>query len=567
MRNKKPSHFSPLISHSPTDVEESELYGYVTNKWSRTAVQPLLIALVVTAFFTACAVALDTLIWNVRFTALAPIFFLASLEGVYTTLWLNQPQRRQLNHLAYRAAEFLVIALLLRLYTWAIAATFPNPANLSDYLKYPYLLVLDGLFLIGLVLTLLAWVRAIAASNDFSELAIDRAEAYYFTLPPSEREAGMKPSLSNRAEIVAVIFRDWLIGGMILLGAAAFVALDPRRFPIQDSLRFVRELALPPAMIIALLVYFVAGLLLLSQARLGALNARWMYEGVIKTPDMERTWHRYVTWLLLALAGIALFLPLGSTLAIGQVLEVMVGSIVTIISSLLYLLMYFLGSLFRPATEQPPPATPIVQPTTAVPTAIPTPLPTSTAPPDDTAQLLISSAFWAVAIVMSIIAITFFLRDRGVRLNWGVLQGVGRGLANWVRALWRDTAEYATDFRHSLRARLQNQSQKETAAAPPPWRFVRLNALSPRDQIRYFYLSTLKRASDQGVPRRQAETPLEFAEDMKSNWPEAEGEIEELTEAFLRARYSPENLAKEDVNPVKKQWKRVKSRLRRRSEK
>jgi hypothetical protein len=97
----------------------------------------------------------------------------------------------------------------------------------------------------------------------------------------------------------------------------------------------------------------------------------------------------------------------------------------------------------------------------------------------------------------------------------------------------------------------------------PPWNFIRLNALSAREQIRYFYLSTVRRAGERGVPRDRSETPSEFAADLKENWPEAEGDIEALTDAFLHARYSRQEI--EDVSPVKQTWKRVKSSLRRRN--
>jgi hypothetical protein len=91
-----------------------------------------------------------------------------------------------------------------------------------------------------------------------------------------------------------------------------------------------------------------------------------------------------------------------------------------------------------------------------------------------------------------------------------------------------------------------------------------VNALSPRERIHYFYLSTVKRADQKGVTRLESETPLEFADDLKSNWPDAEEEIDELTNAFLQARYSPADIEEDDVTPLKKQWKRLKTNLRKR---
>jgi hypothetical protein len=93
---------------------------------------------------------------------------------------------------------------------------------------------------------------------------------------------------------------------------------------------------------------------------------------------------------------------------------------------------------------------------------------------------------------------------------------------------------------------------------------LRLNSLSPRERIWYFYLSTVKRAAEKGVVRGKAETPLEFSADLKAEWPEAEEDLDALTDAFLAARYSRREPGEEDVNPVKKRWRQVKSSLRRR---
>ena len=106
----------------------------------------------------------------------------------------------------------------------------------------------------------------------------------------------------------------------------------------------------------------------------------------------------------------------------------------------------------------------------------------------------------------------------------------------------------------------------KTPTAKPPWRFVRLNALSPREKVRYFYLSTLKRAEKGGVPRQESETPSEFANDLRLNWPDTSPEIEDLTEAFLVARYSRQPIAETDIPPIKAKWERLKSIIRRKTQ-
>jgi hypothetical protein len=80
--------------------------------------------------------------------------------------------------------------------------------------------------------------------------------------------------------------------------------------------------------------------------------------------------------------------------------------------------------------------------------------------------------------------------------------------------------------------------------------------------IRYFYLSTVRRASEQGVSREPGKTPLEYVQQLKTNWPEAENDLDDLTEAFIRARYSSQPIRREETNIVKAHWKRIRARLR-----
>ncbi len=82
--------------------------------------------------------------------------------------------------------------------------------------------------------------------------------------------------------------------------------------------------------------------------------------------------------------------------------------------------------------------------------------------------------------------------------------------------------------------------------------------------MRYFYLSTVRRAGDSGVVRRPSQTPLEFVRDLESSWPEAELDVEALTEAFVVARYDAVEIEPDQARQVKSVWERIKHLLRRR---
>jgi hypothetical protein len=331
-----------------------------------------------------------------------------------------------------------------------------------------------------------------------------------------------------------------------------------------STLALARQ-GLPPPLLLFLLVYFLGGFSLLSQAQLSAMNARWLINGVTRAGQVEKSWHRYTVWLLGGIALVAAFLPIGSTFAISSILNGILQGVIgagTFILSLLSTLMALLFLLFA-GEAAPETAEQLLQPTLPpLPTPTPTPIPSALPPPAVDTGLITSSLFWAVAIVMSVMAISFFLRERGVQVNTASLQRIWQLILHWLQITWKEAGHQIQDWQQAVRSRLQREP-KESVENQPPWRFIRLNALSPREQIRYFYLSTVKRASDKGVARQQAETPLEFADDLKEQWPEAEDDLDALTDAFLEARYGRSPIEAEDVNPVKKRWRQVKSSLRR----
>lgn len=546
---------------APSETGATEHLSFVTNTWSRTVIQPILIALLISSLFTGILAFLDVLMPDAQWLLLSFFCLFVALEGIYTTLWLNHLEQRTINRLAYRAAEFVVIIILLRLYTWVVTGGWPDPRPLQVWLRSPQVLFGGVLFLAGIVIILMVWQRVLEISDVFSQLAIDTAEAVYYSLTPQDRRLSERPLRIDRSQLVATFFQQWIWGGIILAACSTLSTLDLRMITTIRNPLAIGRLGLPPMMLAALLIYFISGFLLLSQGRLAAMNARWLNEGAARNMLVERSWHRTSLWVLLATVVVAAFLPLGETLAISRILQAIIGILTLTFYILSFLFFSLLSLLFQtvptPDSERPPGALENL--------VVPTPEPSATpAAPNETAAIVISSFFWTIIIVATIIAISFYLRERGYRLNLRSIKRFWSGFSGWLRQMWRGLSIQARDLQHAVRARLRVEAPEEDESKKSPWRFIRVNALSPREQIRYFYLSTARRAGDQGVQRRQSETPLEYAEDLKESWPDTEIDVEELTEAFLKARYSPQSIEKEDVNPVKRRWKHLRANLRRR---
>jgi hypothetical protein len=522
-----------------------------------------------TSVAAALLVIIQIIIPEQSWMSLAVICFIIALETAYTTTWLNEPGSHGVDKFAYRAAEMVIIFVVVRIFSWMFFGPgIPTRAEFETMLSRPLLLLLSGGFFTSLLVALVAWMTAASLSDVLSQLDLSVYEIRYYTLPPAERKARMddQPIQISRGTLVDRFMRIWLYGGMALVFLAALSSFDLPQVVTETNVLALTRLGLHPVMLAALLVYFLSGFWLLSYARMSLMNARWLFNGVAKEENMDRNWQRNSAIVLAIIALIATLLPIGSTVPFGRIVAVILGLIIYLLQLLFILLLtpftWLLAQFGRniefteQLVEPPPPIQPPPLP------------PAADAPPNEIAAIVLTSAFWTILIVVTVAAILFFLRERGYRLNWHELKRLWQQLRVWAHTTWDVIRGRARQTQRSIRLRFTTTQRTEEAPGSGSggrWRFIRLSTLSPRDQIRYLYLSVVRRAGDQGIRRRNSETPLEYVKDLKKQWPEVEGDLDELTGAFMKARYSPRPIEHEEINPTKARWKRVRSRLRRRN--
>jgi len=518
---------------------------------------PLMVATLVTALLLGPTVLLRVLAPRPEWRFLPPVVFLIALESVYTTRWLQHPDRRQLNGPLYRLAEITVIATVLRLLTWALAGGVPGWEEWRTYYLSP-LQFFDVVYAGYLAAGVLAWERGSTFGGLFNRLALSYAEIEFYSLSQKEqRERGDdRPLDRERPAIFDNLARNWLQGGFILAILAALTTIDLPTVVEADTVRNVSRLGLQPDMLLALLVYFLLGLWMLSYGRLIMMQARWAADGVQAGKDIGRRWLRASLALLLGAALVAAFLPIGSTFAISLVLSAIVQLALVFVQFfflLFALIPVFLLSLLGLAVPEGEEAAPPPIATPQQPVAGP--------PLDETTALVLGGIFWFVVVAVAAVALFFFLSERGYPLQSTNVHSWWRRLIAWLRTLWQGASDRAVALRRAVRVRLPTRKQ-ESEGGGLPWRFIRVGSLPPRERVRYFYLSIVRRAGEKGVERMKSETPAEYAHDLKHEWPNAEGEIEALTGAFLEARYSRRDFKEEEVNPVKRAWREVRATVR-----
>ncbi len=538
---------------------------YTTPSRTRHVTQPLFIALLVTALCTTLLTLIDIGIPFLPWLRLVGLLFFVALEAVYTSFWLEHPDRRLLARTNYRLAEFGVLLVIMRLFAFAASGRgLPTLETFRLYLREPLTFFSDGYFLLGALLVFVAWRLAIAHARIFQQLAISAAEAAFYSLPPHEQKRRIedRPIRTRRADLMAEFFRRWVWGGVMMIVVTAVSTTEFTQISAASNPLALARLGLRPSLVMALLLYFLAGLWLLSQARLQVMNARWLINNVGKDMLVEQRWQRSSLLLLLAVSLVAAFVPIGSTLPISRLLQMALGVILylgNLLWYLLTLLLTLLISLFL--REQPTPDLETTTPMPApLPTAVPQFSPLSPPEPSQAAQLLLSSFYWTVLIFLAVSAFLFFLRERGVLVNGRTARAFWQKLRTWAGQLWQGTQARGRALRRAIRRR-NGRLPLPALVSAPRRPLLRLGALSPREQVRYYYLALVRRAAESGTPRRPAETPLEYLHTLAQAWPDQQADTQEITAAFIAARYAPHEISKARANQTKETWKRLRKVL------
>lgn len=520
--------------------------------WQSHAARPLLIAIQATCLAAGLWVVLVNVSptpQDFRFTPL--LLFIAALAGVASAQWLAEPRQRLVGRTGFQLAQLLLLLLVLRLLTWAMTGNWPTLAMVRGWILEPWTFF-DGVFIATAILCALAWHRASVVSGIFYRLALTPGELAY----DNERRSGSfwrmahlpERVLVSRADLVEHYTTQWMVGGVFL---ALFAAATRVRIGPQLNIN-VLDMGIPPAMVAALVFYFLIGLALLSQARLAVLRAQWLLDGVEMPERLPSRWSRWSLLVIVAIGVLAALLPLGSTWQLGAIVNTLVLAlvqiamfIVSLIAALFALILSLLG--------EPPEMPEIPQDVTPAPPVVEV-VPMLQAPP-----WLGGAAFWLIALLALLIALRVLLGKEGLDVT-------RRKLASLLGLVWaqiKGWARGAQSLARSIQVNLPGRRSPETSAnARQSWRFIRLGGLPPREQVRYFYLSTLRRAADQGIVRRPAQTPGEFVQELESTWPEAEMDVEALTAAFVTARYDTIEISADEARQAKSVWERIKRALR-----
>jgi hypothetical protein len=258
---------------------------------------------------------------------------------------------------------------------------------------------------------------------------------------------------------------------------------------------------------------------------------------------------------LLIVAGIAALLPIGSTGRLSTGLEAIMAFLMRVFYFILMLFMLLLTALFYPFRNlfntdgaEPPAETP--------PMEVPTQAEAASRLPD----WLGGAVVWLIVGFIVAYFVYNYLSAQGLfRGRWAVL---------WTqfRFWWRARRARLGATMHAALAGARRRLRPVGRAADGVGLRQRTGKLPPRERVRYYYLRMIARADDQGVTRPSTATPLEFAQTLDREWPDAEEDVGALTEAFLAARYQDRDIPAQEAASAQNLWRRVMRALRRQRE-
>lgn len=506
--------------------------------WQQAIGRPLLVIALALCLWQGMGELVLALMGDRRLLWLWPLGILTVVQVVYTRYWLADPRRRLWRGWSVEVSELVVMLTALRVLTWFLFGPRLDVATLRTWFLNPFTFF-DLPFVLGGVMLVIAGRFAAAAATNVLALGLRPDELVDYRQLGRVR-GWVQASPPDREALLEAFGETWMFGGVVLLVCVA-LSRGAGRAGEPGWWRWDTQ-GLTPTAVLALVGYLLIGLLLFSQGRLALLRARWRYEGVPGGERVLARWHRHATLVIVLVAVLALLLPLGSTFGLAAVLLALIRAFIVLATLLVGLVALFIAwvlNLFMPETTPAPP--PELPPLEAV------------APPamawDVVPSWVGPGMFWLLVMA----AAGYFLLTYARR--WG--EGFGLRWAWWQRLRARQPVR----LRGFRIPRFRRGRRPPSPAGTTPaavWRYVRLRGLSPTERTRYFYLSTVRRAGELGTARRPHQTPLEYEQTLRREWPEVETDLHELTTSFLHARYGPQPVDEEEAGRARRAWEQIK---------
>jgi hypothetical protein len=462
--------------------------------------------------------------------------FLVTVEALYSSRLIKDMPAGDERKLYYRLAEWVVILVLLKIFTEARFGLGYLTQNVISWQKGFTENFFTFNYTVNLFIVLILWSNTTSFAFDLMRLE-DSISYINSSVGLNEEE---------RAPLRAVLRRRYLFLGVLVVFLAGIMR--------QSQFSMYGKVPSSESVVILVLAYFLFGLLLLSLVYFANLRAIWKYEKISIPKDLALRWALYCAVFLIGLVLVVSLLPTSYSVGLFAVIKFLVAWFLAILQFLfalllapLYLILQLIGLLFRNS-----PQTPVQLPKLEV------------EPPQEAQstlpgwEIFKSIVFWVVLLVAIIFAFRQYIQsNRELAEVLGRLR-VWRWLTTawtWVKAQFRKAGHEVGIMVETGIRRLRNLF--DVSGEQNRWQFINPRQLGPRQRVIFFYLTMLRRAGDSGLPRASWQTPKEYLDSLKTAIPEEESDISDLTESFMDARYSLREVTPERADIVRAIWSRL----------
>jgi hypothetical protein len=278
--------------------------GY-DESWLSSLLRPLLIMILVLCINVALSILLQQYATGMSVGlrwAILGLGVVAAVIGVTTTTWLAHPDQRLRRTAGYRVAEIVLILLVSRSVLWLAQGQLPSA---EAFLMRPDEVFFDGPYLLTLIVLLFTWFAAIDFTDDLAQLGLQPDELHVALTARSGVFDSSRPAQADRRAILRRIVARWVGWGIVLI----FIASALRMGVTRERFWTLARQDVHPAVIAVIVIYFLCGLLLLSQGQLAVLRARWTIDRLPTSSSILRNWPIYTLVVLVTTALLALFYP------------------------------------------------------------------------------------------------------------------------------------------------------------------------------------------------------------------------------------------------------------------
>ncbi len=310
--------------------------------------------------------------------------------------------------------------------------------------------------------------------------------------------------------------------------------------------------------IIILLIYFFAGFVFLALNQYAIMKARWYFDDIQVSPSLALRWLLYTWAFILVVILVIVFLPTNFTVGFYPIAQAILDVILFIFGIIQFLFTLPIALVVSLVNALNTDETVIEQMEQNIPEVVYTPPEiTNTLPWLDVVK---SIFFWLLFIGVIVFSIHYYLKNRQDFKAFLDKIKIGK----WLRQIWRWISSGFSRLHQAAAETLQKGVENVRTFIKN--RKVNLPSLAdlgrglpPRQAVILAYIDWIHWSEARGLNRRKSQTPAEYAQRYQSALPEAEGEIMAITQSFIQARYTRQEISRTQAQAIRESLTQLKT--------